>query len=86
MMAICFPAFSASSRIRLMRVVWSFQSPWEKFSLAASIPAWMSLAMIAGELDEGPMVAMIFVRLGILKTFRDSEVRSQKSEFRSQES
>jgi hypothetical protein len=26
----------------------------------------MSLAMIAGELDEGPMVAMIFVRLGMM--------------------
>jgi hypothetical protein len=29
------------------------------------MPAWMSLAMIAGELDAGPMVAMIFVRLSI---------------------
>jgi hypothetical protein len=63
MMAICFPDFSASCRMSLMRFVWSFQSPWEKFSLAASMPARMSLAMIAGELDAGPMVAMILVRL-----------------------
>jgi hypothetical protein len=37
----------------------------------------MSLAMIAGELDEGPMVAMIFVRLGIFKNL--SGVRGQES-------
>jgi hypothetical protein len=50
----------------LMRLVWSFQSPWEKFTLAASMPARMSFAMMAGELDAGPMVAMILVRLGIV--------------------
>jgi hypothetical protein len=49
----------------LMRLVWSSQSPWEKFNRAASMPAWMSFAMMAGELDAGPMVAMILVRLGI---------------------
>jgi len=48
------------------------------------MPAWISLAMIAGELDAGPMVAMIFVRLGIFKkTFRESEVRNQNLEVRS---
>jgi hypothetical protein len=51
-----------------MRLIWSARSPWEKFSRAASMPARMSLAIITGELDAGPMVAMILVRLG-MKTF-----------------
>jgi hypothetical protein len=60
-----FLDFSASCRMSLMRLAWSFQSPWEKFSRAASMPARMSLAIMAGELDAGPMVAMILVRLGM---------------------
>jgi hypothetical protein len=65
MIAICFPALRASFRIIPMRLMWSFRSPWEKFIRAASIPARMSLAMTAGALDAGPMVAMILVLFGI---------------------
>jgi hypothetical protein len=63
MMAICFPALAASCRMRRMRFLWSVRSPCEKFSLATSIPARINFAMTAAELDAGPIVAMIFVRL-----------------------
>jgi hypothetical protein len=62
MIAICLPARLAPCRMSLIRWTWSFLSPWEKFSLAASMPARMSLAMTPAELDAGPMVAMILVR------------------------
>ncbi len=64
--------------MRLMRLIWSARTPWEKFSRAASMPARMSLAIIAGELDAGPMVAMILVRFVIHTSgIQYSGVRSQ---------
>src|SRR5262249_11454241 len=44
---------------------WSVWAPWEKFSLATSMPARISRSIISSVWLDGPSVQTIFARLGI---------------------
>ncbi len=55
------PARTAASRTILNRAACSACVPWEKLKRNMSAPAAMSESIVAGSLDAGPRVAMIFV-------------------------
>jgi hypothetical protein len=41
--------------------LWLLKSPWEKFSRAIFIPAWIICSMTSLDPDAGPIVQTIFV-------------------------
>ena len=62
--AVKAPTLAAAARTRRMRSACSGKDPWERLSRATFMPARIISSMTSGASLAGPMVAMIFVRLG----------------------
>src|SRR5260370_330557 len=60
-MAMGLPKASLAARRRLITRAWSACSPWDMFTLATSMPAWIRRVIISSEDEAGPRVHTILV-------------------------